>query len=106
MPVVVLSATADQQTVLAAVGAGAVGFIPKSSTNEVMQSAVRLVLAGGKYLPAAILPRTDAVAERRKRLGATLSAATLGLTGRQMEVLRLIARGASNKSICRDLELA
>ena len=44
IPVVVLSATTDQQTVLAAIGAGAAGFIPKSSTNQVMQNALRLVL--------------------------------------------------------------
>lgn len=106
VPVVVLSATADQQTVLAAIGAGAAGFIPKTSTNEVMQSAVRLVLAGGKYLPSEVLARSDAVAEPKRQPGATLSAAALGLTGRQMEVLRLIARGASNKVICRDLGLA
>src|SRR5262245_13804574 len=54
-PVIVLSAAADQQTVLAALAAGAAGFIPKSSSNEVMLSAVRLVLAGGKYVPSEAL---------------------------------------------------
>ena len=51
MPVIVISAATDQQTVFAALRAGAAGFIPKSSSNEVMLSAVRLVQAGGKYLP-------------------------------------------------------
>src|SRR4029453_8854140 len=55
VPVIVLSASTDRQTVLAALGAGAAGFIPKSSSNEVMLSAVRLVQAGGKYLPSEIL---------------------------------------------------
>src|SRR3982750_1591587 len=58
VPVVVLSAAMDQRTVLAALGAGAAGFIPKSSSNEVMLSALRLVIAGGKYVPPEALTRS------------------------------------------------
>ena len=103
IPVVVLSAATDQQTVLAAIGAGAAGFIPKSSTNQVMQNALRLVLAGGKYLPTEVLSRSggDRVASPR-----ALSVEALGLSSRQAEVLKLIAKGASNKVICRELGLA
>lgn len=107
VPVVILSAAADPQTMLAALDAGAAGFIPKSSTNEVMQHALRLVLAGGRYLPSEVLARSaSASISRRERPRASLSVETLGLTGRQMEVLRLIAQGASNKVICRELGLA
>jgi DNA-binding NarL/FixJ family response regulator len=106
VPVVVLSATDDPQTVLAAMDAGAAGFIPKSSTNEVMETAVRLVLAGGKYLPPEVLARRTATAPSTRQPGNTAAVATLGLTERQMQVLRLIARGASNKAICRELGLA
>ena len=106
IPVIVLSATTDQQTVLAALGAGAAGFIPKSSSNEVMLSAVRLVQAGGKYLPSEILSGSGAAGSvSRTRQGAP-SLDTLGLTARQIDVLRLIARGASNKVICRELGVA
>ena len=103
VPVVVLSAATDQQTVLAAIGAGAAGFIPKSSSNEVMQSALRLVLAGGKYLPPEVLVRStgDRIAPPR-----ALSVDALGLSARQAEVLKLIAKGASNKIICSELGLA
>jgi len=55
VPVVVLSAADDQPTVLAAINAGAAGYIPKSSSNQVMREALRLVLAGGKYLPPQLL---------------------------------------------------
>jgi DNA-binding NarL/FixJ family response regulator len=108
IPVVVLSAATDQQTVLAAIGAGAAGFIPKSSSNAVMLNALRLVLAGGRYLPPEVLSRSggDEVTLPRAREGTTLSIETLGLSGRQAEVLKLIARGASNKVICRELGLA
>ena len=59
LPVVVLSSADDRATVLAAMAAGAAGFIPKASSNEVMVSALRLVLAGGKYLPAEVLACGD-----------------------------------------------
>ena len=106
--VVVLTATTDQPTVLAAMSAGAAGFIPKSSSNEVMLNALRLVLGGGRYLPPELLARSGSGdgAQRRSRHRTTLSAESLGLSARQAEVLKLIAKGASNKAICRELGLA
>ncbi len=105
VPVVVVSATEDRPAVLAALAAGAAGFIPKSSSNEVLLSAVNLVLAGGKYLPAqAVTAAADPGARVPRR--PTGSIDSLGLTARQLEVLRLIAQGKPNKSICRELGLA
>jgi DNA-binding NarL/FixJ family response regulator len=104
IPVIVLSAAKDRRTVLAALGAGAAGFIPKSSSNEVMLNAVRLVQAGGKYLPSEILSAAGGLVRGASEDGSSLQ--TLGLTARQMDVLRLIAGGASNKLICRELDLA
>ena len=49
--VVVVSATADRESVKQALDSGAMGFIPKSSSNEVMKNALRLVLAGSVYVP-------------------------------------------------------
>lgn len=103
VPIVVLSSAEDRPTVLAAIGAGAAGFIPKSSSNEVMLSALRLVLAGGKYLPAEVLTRAE-VPERAARTPASLDA--LGLSPRQLDVLKLIALGKPNKLICDELGLA
>ena len=105
--VVVLSAATDQATVLAAMGAGAAGFIPKSSSNEVMLNALRLVLGGGRYLPPELLSRPgSSEGALRRSHAAKLSLETLGLSARQTEVLKLIAKGAPNKTICRELGLA
>jgi DNA-binding NarL/FixJ family response regulator len=105
IPIVVLSALDDQKTILAAIAAGAAGYVPKASSNEVMTHALKLILAGGKYLPPEMLVRSRESAPTTTRQGrASLDA--LGLTERQMAVLRLIAKGASNKSICRELGLA
>jgi len=106
IPVIVLSAATDQQTVIAALRAGAAGFIPKLSSNEVMLNAIRLVQAGGKYLPSEVLSRSKGAGSSSRPRPETLSLETLGLTARQIDVLRLIAEGASNKLICRELGLA
>jgi DNA-binding NarL/FixJ family response regulator len=108
VPVVVLSSADDRPTVLAAIAAGAAGFIPKSSPNEVLLSALRLVLAGGKYLPPeALAPGAESGARAaRATTERVRSLATLGLTDRQAQVLKLLAVGKSNKLICRELDLA
>ncbi|HUX24636.1 MAG TPA: response regulator transcription factor, partial [Burkholderiales bacterium] len=53
-PLVVLSAEDDPAVVRAAIEGGAMGFIPKSSTPEVLIGALRLVLSQGVYLPPAV----------------------------------------------------
>jgi len=98
VPVVVLSADERPDVILAAVDAGAAGFIPKTVHAQTMQEALRCVLGGGVYLPAMTL------AAPRAKSGATLAA--LGLSERQVDVLRLLIEGKSNKDICRRLELA
>ncbi|MBI3915748.1 MAG: response regulator transcription factor [Betaproteobacteria bacterium] len=92
--VVVLSGVKDQKSVTGAIELGAVGYIPKSTPHEVMVSALRLVCAGGVYLPPEVL----AGAHRASR-----SAGEPQLTEREGEVLALMLEGKSNKLICRKL---
>ncbi len=51
VPIVVMSASEDQSTVLDAIEAGAMGFIPKHYSSEEIGNALSIVLAGGVYLP-------------------------------------------------------
>jgi DNA-binding NarL/FixJ family response regulator len=101
VPVVVISASEEQAAVLAAMAAGAAGFIPKSSPGDVMLSALNLVLSGGRYVPVQAIE-----AAGRPRKAVSLTVDRLGLTQRQLDVLRLLAQGKSNKLICRELGLA
>jgi DNA-binding NarL/FixJ family response regulator len=104
--VVVLSARQDRDTVMKALDLGALGFIPKSGQREVMLSAFNLIFSGGVYIP--LNRREPATAARAAPAPAKAgaSAADLGLTERQMEVLALIMQGKSNKAISRVLDLA
>ncbi len=107
--VVVLSALQDRSVVLKALDWGASGYIPKSAKREVMISALKLVFAGGIYIPPEILAREELSApapapvnNERPRVLPT----DLGLTERQVDVLALMMQGKNNKLICRTLNLA
>jgi DNA-binding NarL/FixJ family response regulator len=111
VPVVVLSASEDRNEVMRALDLGAMGFIPKSQPSRVMVGALKLVLAGGVYLPAEVMSQPAAapsVAQSEAPYQTTPppSPADLGLTPRQTEVLSLLVQGKPNKVICRDLNLA
>ena len=97
--VVIVSASDEPEKVRAALEGGASGFIPKSSSTSVLQSAIRIVLSGSLYVPPEILPslgpsQGDTRADDRRR-----RTREAGLTARQLEVLRLISRGLTNKEI-------
>ncbi len=98
LPIVVLSGVEDAATMRAVLDRGAMGFIPKSSSNRVMLGALQLVLSGGRYLPPGLLAATETAAPE--------SISDLKLTERQREVLKLMVQGQSNKQICRELGLA
>jgi DNA-binding NarL/FixJ family response regulator len=106
VPLVVLSGEDDPQLVRDAIDAGAMGFIPKSSTKEVLIQALRLVLAHGVYLPPAVLDVRPAGGPRPSGDDSSDAAARLGITPRQMDVLRYVIQGKPNKSIARELDIA
>jgi DNA-binding NarL/FixJ family response regulator len=108
LPIVVLSGFDDTDTVIASLDEGAMGFIPKSSTNEVLLGALRLVLSGGVYVPRqAIAGEYGLGAPRREESPRKpQTASDIGLTERQSEVLTLMVQGKPNKEICRELNLA
>lgn len=107
---VVLSSRDDPQFIRAAMDDGAAGFIPKSSTREVLIAALRLILAGGVYVPPHILSPGPATAEKgpnsdthtRRQRNPTLD----HLTVRQCDVLKLAVQGKANKIIARELDIS
>jgi len=105
LPVVVLSADVDAETVTHAIDAGASGFVPKTSVNELLVSALRLVLAGGVYVPREALRHQENSPAAHKP-NSPRGIETLGLTDRQLDVLARLLEGKSNKQICRELDLA
>ena len=104
-PIVVFSASEDPVHLRAALELDVQGFIPKSARPEVIEAALRLVLAGGRYLPEPV--RVMALAGAADDLGAEAGQpGAAALTARQIEVLRMLAGGAENKQIARTLGIS
>ena len=105
IPVVALSASEDPQLIQRTIDRGAAGFIPKHASNEVLISALQLVLAGGVYIPTEILNKHDENTPPAYAPANYLQPAPK-LTERQMDVLHLLSNGESNKAIARKLGLS
>ena len=105
-PVIVLSGQYRRQDVLECFRRGASGFIPKALGTKAMMNAIELVLEGGKYLPADILP------EHVENDGSQNADPTLDahnplrhLTKRERDVLAELVHGLPNKSIAQNLDV-
>ena len=94
VPIMVISSDTNAAQMKACFTHGAVGYIEKSVTGKVMVKAVELVLAGGVYVPGLLSRQNDPVAE------------TGGLSERQIDVLRLAAKGLSNREIAEVLNIS
>ncbi len=101
LPIIILSGEESRTQMTALLSAGAAGYIPKSSSAAVMISAIRLVLAGGIYLPSQLVSNAAAGCEQNAATDPDSQ-----LTERQIEVLRLLAAGKPNKTICRELHMS
>lgn len=108
-PILVLIAAEASEDILKVIHAGARGCILTTQSPDVLQHVILLILSGETYVPASAtgllvdLPvaqngRSIAAYAARKR-----GSGKVGLTPRQTEVLRLVAKGKSNKEVGRDL---
>jgi len=105
LPVVVVSGEDDPALMRSVLEHGALGYIPKSSSPKVVVNALRLVLAGGTYLPREMMAAAAAAPAAKPKPGDAVTS-RLGITPRQADVLHLLLAGKSNKAICRELDLA
>ena len=91
MHIVVVSANESSAVIATALKMGAAGYIPKTSSPDVIVAALRVIVAGGTYIPPQVL------SEMRR---------TPVFTARQLQVLQLIAQGSTNEDIARALGIS
>ena len=100
-PVLVITAYSEEQFALHAIKLGAAGYITKHEAAEQLITAIKRVLAGGKYVSASLAERLASY------VGAPGEHALHeALSQRELQVLRLIAVGKSMKEIAADLALS
>ena len=99
IPVVVVSAHEDQETISKAMEFGAAGFIPKSTPIEDIFSAIVSVLSGDIWLPKTF----QAIESNR---GSDIAERVASLTQQQYRILMMFAQGMLNKQIAYDLNVS
>jgi DNA-binding NarL/FixJ family response regulator len=101
IPVVVVSASEEQNVIRRVIELGASGFIPKSASMEDMQGAVGAILAGEVWIPENVDvdgPSEDEDSDLTRRMTT--------LTPQQMRVLMMLRDGLLNKQIAYKLDVS
>lgn len=110
-PVAVFSMSEDPDEMRSMFAQGARAFIPKSTDHAVLEGILRIVLAGGTYVPPALAFTGEAATSAAGSARAPVSGYTNGdggvsaLTPRQRDVMQLLGEGLSNNEICERLGL-
>lgn len=102
--VLILSASGEQGDVLAAVKAGATGYLVKSASREELLAAVRRVAAGDTVFTPGLAGLV--LGEFRRMSAGPVDDGTPRLTERETEILRFVAKGVSYKQIAERLVLS
>ncbi|UCD47963.1 MAG: response regulator transcription factor [Deltaproteobacteria bacterium] len=95
LPVLILTMHEEEQYVVRAIGAGAMGYVTKRSAAEQLLAAIRKVHGGGRYVTESI---AESLALRVAR-GAKALSPLDSLSNREIQVLRGLALGKSNREI-------
>lgn len=98
-PVIFISGSEEYELVKSSIDKGASGFIPKNTPPQIIIQVINLVLAGGTYIPKSLLQYAPQGNSYEKPLKPCL-------THRQLEILKLIAKGHSYKDIAEKLEVS
>ena len=102
-PIAVLSGSIDPSDVSQALAHGAAGYIPKTTAGTTLVNALQIILAGEIYVPPALM---TAQAARSGGTPGARETRTVPLADRQMDVLKALAEGLTNKEIARRLGIA
>ena len=104
-PILVITANEEDAILLALFETGIAGFLPKTAGTRIIDAAVRLILAGGRYVPQRLIAL--AVGQGAEPPVATVDEAPPSrLTPRQIDVLDQMARGQTNKEIARAFNIS
>lgn len=108
VPLLVVTANEEDALLLALFDLGISGLIPKSSPGRIIEAAIRLILAGGRYLPDRVIDLASARNGGTAPVAAARSgsSSTARLTARQIDVIELMAQGRTNKEIARDFGIS
>lgn len=104
--ILVVTSLEDEEKILAAVQAGALGYFPKTAPRSFLLEAIRKVADGVPYLPAGIAQKLFSGLRKMNSVPLEQRAADEPLTARQEEILVLLGEGKSDGQISKTLHLS
>lgn len=104
--IMVVTSLEDEEKVIAAIHAGALGYFPKTAPRSFLLEGIRRVADGVPYLPAGITKKLFTGLRKLSTGTIEVPAAEEPLTGRQEEILTLLGEGLSDAVIGNRLHLS
>lgn len=104
--IMVVTSLEDEDKVIAAVQAGALGYFPKTAPRSFLMEGIRRVADGAPYLPSGITQKLMNGVRKMKTDPSTQSVVEASLTGRQEEILALLGEGKTDAQISKILHLS
>jgi DNA-binding NarL/FixJ family response regulator len=104
--VLILSAHSDDAYIDRVISVGAVGFLIKQTSAQILAKAIHEVMSGKAFYSPQVSKRLRDHYHRPERDGALVVKKATGLTSRELEVIQLVAEGQANKQVAAGLNIS
>jgi DNA-binding NarL/FixJ family response regulator len=104
--VLILSAHSDDAYIDRVIAVGAVGFLIKQTSAQILASAIHEVTAGNAFYSPQVSKRLRDHYQQPDRAGGLMVKKATGLTSRELEVIQLVAEGHANKQVASELNIS
>jgi DNA-binding NarL/FixJ family response regulator len=104
--VLILSAHSDDAYIDRVISVGAVGFLIKQTSAEILAKAIHEVMAGNAFYSPQVSKRLRDHYQKSDKIGGLMIKKATGLTSRELEVIQLVAEGQANKQVAAGLNIS
>jgi DNA-binding NarL/FixJ family response regulator len=104
--VLILSAHSDDAYIDRVIAVGAVGFLIKQTSAQILAKAIHEVMAGNAFYSPQVSKRLRDHYGKAETAGGLMIKKATGLTSRELEVIQLVAEGHANKQVAADLHIS
>jgi DNA-binding NarL/FixJ family response regulator len=104
--VLILSAHSDDAYIDRVIAVGAVGFLIKQTSAQILATAIREVMAGNAFYSPQVSKRVREHYQKPDKVGGVMIKKATGMTSRELEVIQLVAEGQANKQVAAGLGIS
>ncbi len=104
--VLILSAHSDDAYIDRVIAVGAVGFLIKQTSAQILAKAIHEIMAGNAFYSPQVSKRLRDHYQKPDKIGGLMIKKATGLTSRELEVIQLVAEGHANKQVADGLKIS